>query len=72
MMREVCTVGTARGLASLSGTYGKTGTAEVGDGAAHGWFVGYRDDVAFAVLLPHADSSGPAVNVAGTFLRAIG
>jgi beta-lactamase class D len=72
MMREVCTVGTARGLASLSGTYGKTGTAEVGDGAAHGWFVGYRNDVAFAVLLPHADSSGPAVNVAGTFLRAIG
>jgi len=72
MMREVCTVGTARGLAALSGTYGKTGTAEVGDGPAHGWFVGYRNDVAFAVLLPHADSSGPAVNVAGTFLRAIG
>jgi len=72
MMREVCTTGTARGLASLPNTFGKTGTAEVDTGAAHGWFVGYRDDVAFAVLLPHANSSGPAVDVAGTFLRAIG
>ncbi|GAA3440329.1 penicillin-binding transpeptidase domain-containing protein [Kutzneria kofuensis] len=73
MMHEVCTpVGTAHALASLPNTFGKTGTAEVGDGPAHGWFVGYRNDVAFAVLLPHADSSGPAVNVAGTFLRAIG
>ena len=73
MMHEVCTpVGTAHALASLPNTFGKTGTAEVGDGAAHGWFVGYRNDVAFAVLLPHADSSGPAVNVADTFLRAIG
>jgi beta-lactamase class D len=72
MMREVCTVGTARSLASLPNTFGKTGTAEAGDGPAHGWFVGYRNDVAFAVLLPHADSSGPAVDVAGTFLRAIG
>ena len=72
MMREVCTSGTARSLASLPNTFGKTGTAEVGDGPAHGWFVGYRNDVAFAVLLPHADSSGPAVTVAGEFLRAIG
>jgi len=72
MMREVCTTGTARSLASLPNTFGKTGTAEVDNGAAHGWFVGYHDDVAFAVLLPHADSSGPAVDVAGTFLRAIG
>ncbi|MEV6612104.1 penicillin-binding transpeptidase domain-containing protein [Kutzneria sp. NPDC051319] len=72
MMREVCTSGTARALAPLAGTYGKTGTAEVGDGPAHGWFVGYRNDVAFAVLLPHADSSAPAVTLAGSFLRAIG
>lgn len=72
MMREVCTAGTARALAGLPGTYGKTGTAEVGDGPAHGWFVGFRNDVAFAVLLPHSNSSGPAVDVAGTFLRAIG
>jgi cell division protein FtsI/penicillin-binding protein 2 len=72
MMREVCTTGTARGLASLPNTYGKTGTAEVDTGAAHGWFVGYRGDVAFTVLLPHANSSGPAVDVAGAFLRAIG
>jgi hypothetical protein len=72
MMREVVTSGTARSLASLPDTFGKTGTAEVGDGPAHGWFVGYHGDVAFAVLLPHADESGPAVNVAGAFLRAIG
>jgi cell division protein FtsI/penicillin-binding protein 2 len=73
MMHEVCTpVGTARALASLPNTFGKTGTAEVGDGPAHGWFVGYRNDVALAVLLPHSTESGPAVTVAGQFLRAIG
>ena len=59
MMREVCTSGTARSLASLPNTYGKTGTAEVGDGPAHGWFVGYHDDIAFAVLLPHAERVRP-------------
>lgn len=41
---------------------GKTGTAEVGNGDAHGWFVGYapyhQPQVAIAVLLEHGGSAG--------------
>jgi hypothetical protein len=33
--------------------------------------VGYRGDLAFAVLLVGAGSSSPAVVVAGNFLRAV-
>ncbi|WP_199740407.1 penicillin-binding transpeptidase domain-containing protein [Saccharopolyspora rhizosphaerae] len=72
MMREVVTGGTARGLAGAGEVHGKTGTAQYGDGKrAHGWFVGYRDDVAFAVLLTDAGASGPAVDVAKKFLDGI-
>lgn len=69
MMREVVTSGTATALAKF-GASGKTGTAETenqGDNA-HGWFVGYRGDVAFAVLVEDGKSSGVAVNVAAAFL----
>ncbi|MFB9569409.1 penicillin-binding transpeptidase domain-containing protein [Saccharopolyspora hordei] len=72
MMREVVTEGTARGLVSSGEVRGKTGTAQFGDGThAHGWFVGYRDDVAFAVLVTDAGSSGPAVDTARRFLQGI-
>lgn len=72
MMREVVAYGTARRIADIPGVAGKTGTAQYGDGVrSHGWFVGYRGDLAFAVLLLGADSSTPAVDVAGTFLRAL-
>ena len=37
-------------------------------GADHGWFVGYRGDLAFAVLLPGAGSSTPAVQATARFL----
>jgi cell division protein FtsI/penicillin-binding protein 2 len=80
MMREVVASGTASQLSDISGLIGKTGTAEFGSGAsvgsgsggAHGWFIGARGDVAFAVFVDDAGSSGPAVEAAGRFIRAIG
>ncbi|KAA2252974.1 penicillin-binding protein [Solihabitans fulvus] len=72
MMREVVTSGTAQGLAGLGAVYGKTGTAENPQGADHGWFVGYRGDLAFAVLVVGGGSSKVAVTVAASFLGASG
>ncbi|ANI41498.1 penicillin-binding protein [Mycolicibacterium vaccae 95051] len=76
MMRETITGGTASQLQDIPGLLGKTGTAEyvhAQDGAvrAHGWFVGIRGDLALAVFVSDADSSGPAVEAAGRFLRAV-
>ena len=71
MMRAVVTEGTATLLRGSGEVLGKTGTAEFGgDGHAHGWFVGYRGDVAFAVLVVDGGSSEPAVAVAERFLAA--
>jgi cell division protein FtsI/penicillin-binding protein 2 len=73
MMRAVVTEGTATQLAGLGEVFGKTGTAEfTNEGRSHGWFVGYRGDVAFAVLVVDAGSSTPAVEVAARFLSTIG
>jgi hypothetical protein len=73
MMREVVTVGRANALAKYGAVAGKTGTAQFGDGThSHGWFAGYRGDIAFAVLVEDAGSAAPAVDVAGKFLAAIG
>lgn len=69
MMRETVTGGTATALQDISGLEGKTGTAEFGDDPAHGWFVGIRGDLAFAVFVAGGDSSVPAVQAAGRFLR---
>jgi cell division protein FtsI/penicillin-binding protein 2 len=73
MMRAVVTEGTATALNGLGEVRGKTGTAEfTNDGArAHGWFVGYRGDLALAVLVVDAGSSEPAVAAAGRFLAAV-
>jgi len=71
MMRQVVTDGTATALRGSGEVFGKTGTAEFSQGGqnrAHGWFVGYRGDVAFAVLAVDAGSSGPAVGIAQRFL----
>ncbi len=69
MMRETVTGGTATSLQDIPGLLGKTGTAETEGGPAHGWFVGIKGDLAFAVFIAGADSSSPTVQVAGTFLR---
>ena len=75
MMRAVVTSGTAAGVGFPAGVYGKTGTAQYGNGPnppSHGWFIGYRGDVAFAVLVEGggtgADSAGP---IANAFLRGL-
>lgn len=72
MMREVVTQGTAQALVGQGELHGKTGTAEYSPTAAHGWFVGYRGDLAFATLVVDAGSSGPALDVSGRFLSALG
>lgn len=64
--------GTATAANSVPGLAGKTGTAEVGSGPAHGWFVGFTGDIAVAVLIEGADSSGPAVEMAADFLGGVG
>lgn len=72
MMRAVVTSGTGRAAASAGNVFGKTGTAQFGDGSeATGWFVGYRDKVAFAVVLENSNDSGPAVTLAAKFLKAL-
>lgn len=69
MMREVVTAGTARQLAGFPGLAGKTGTAEAGGGTEHGWFVGYQNNVAFAVFVENAGSSQSALNATAAFLK---
>jgi hypothetical protein len=72
MMREVVTAGTAQALAGRGAVFGKTGTAQFGDGVhSHGWFTGYRGDVAFAVFVDGGESSKPAVAIANAFLGAV-
>lgn len=69
MMREVVTAGTAKQLAGIPNLAGKTGTAEAGGGTAHGWFVGYQGNVAFAVFVENAGSSQSALNATAAFLK---
>ena len=72
MMRETITSGTATQLQDIPGMLGKTGTAEYIDNThAHGWFVGVDGDLALAVFISDAGSSGPAVDAAGRFLRTL-
>jgi hypothetical protein len=75
MMRAVVTSGTAAGVGFPPGVYGKTGTAEYGSGRnppSHAWFIGYRGNLAFAVLVEGggvgADASAP---IANAFLRRV-
>ncbi|MFI7676585.1 penicillin-binding transpeptidase domain-containing protein [Actinophytocola sp. NPDC049390] len=70
MMREMVRI--TPSLRVFPDLHGKTGTAQYGDGThAHGWFVGYRGDLAFAVLLTGAEKSSKAVVAATRFLSGL-
>ncbi|MGW0228717.1 penicillin-binding transpeptidase domain-containing protein [Actinopolymorpha singaporensis] len=76
LMRAVVATGSARQL-DLPGpdVYAKTGTAEYGSDdppRTHAWMIGYRGDIAFAVLVEDGGAGGKdAGPVARTFLRGI-
>lgn len=76
LMPAVVTDGTAHNVRFPGGTAGKTGTAEYGSGKeppAHSWFVGYRGDLAFAVIVEGGGAgSAVAAPVAARFLSALG
>jgi cell division protein FtsI/penicillin-binding protein 2 len=75
-MAGVVQNGTAAGAGLPPGTYGKTGTAEFGNDdppQTHAWFVGFRGDVAFAVVVDGGGVGGAvAAPVAARFLRLLG
>ena len=71
MMRAVITEGTAKDVGFQGEVFGKTGTAEYGTAEdadeddelpSHAWMVGYKGDVAFAVVV---DGGGGGSAVAG-------
>jgi hypothetical protein len=74
MMAAVVTGGTAAKAGLPKGTAGKTGTAEFGTGPkldSHAWFIGYRGDLAFAVVVEGGGGGGKvAAPIAAKFLRA--
>ncbi|NYI94007.1 hypothetical protein HNR12_000284 [Streptomonospora nanhaiensis] len=78
MMRAVVTQGTAEDVGFTGEVHGKSGTAEYGTAEegeelpAHGWFVGYEGDIAFAVVVEDGESgSGAAAPLAKKFLDAL-
>lgn len=75
LMPAVVTDGTAHAVRFPPGTAGKTGTAEYGSGKeppAHSWFIGYRDDLAFAIIVEGAGAgSAVAAPIASRFLTAL-
>jgi cell division protein FtsI/penicillin-binding protein 2 len=76
MMAQVVTNGTASGTGLPAGTYAKTGTAEYGTGTPQptdAWLVGYRGDVAFAMVLQGTGNGGPTDGpIVARFLDALG
>jgi cell division protein FtsI/penicillin-binding protein 2 len=75
LMPAVVSEGTASGVGFPAGTAGKTGTAEFGEGKnppTHAWFIGYRKDVAFAVIVEDGGTGAEAAApIAATFLRSL-
>ncbi|HEY7046343.1 MAG TPA: penicillin-binding transpeptidase domain-containing protein [Jatrophihabitantaceae bacterium] len=75
MMRATVTSGRATDLNDLPGQVaGKTGTAEYDNSVpprSHGWFAGYRGDLAFAVFVYDGQTSKVAVAITRRFLAAV-
>ncbi|GGV14312.1 penicillin-binding protein [Actinomadura cremea] len=75
LMPAVVSEGTASGVDFPAGTAGKTGTAEYGSGKnppAHAWFIGYREDVAFAVVVEGGgEGAQAAAPIAAKFLKGL-
>ena len=76
LMRLVVTNGTATAaLGPVPGVFGKTGTAEFGNAnppATRAWFVGWKGNVAFAVLVEEGTSGASvAAPIAKTFLTRL-
>jgi cell division protein FtsI/penicillin-binding protein 2 len=77
MMLSVVQSGTAAGQGLPSGTYAKTGTAEVGSAnnlKIDAWLVGFKGNIAFAALVIDAPGNGgPTCGpIVAKFLDAIG
>ncbi|WP_406318437.1 penicillin-binding transpeptidase domain-containing protein [Streptosporangium sp. NBC_01639] len=75
LMPAVVVEGTASTVSFPPGTAGKTGTAEFGSGKeppSHSWFIGYRGDLAFSVIV-EGGGAGAAVAapVASRFLAGL-
>jgi cell division protein FtsI/penicillin-binding protein 2 len=75
LMRQVVTEGTAAPARLPGRVGGKTGTAEFGTGdplPTHAWFIGFRGDLAFAVVVEDGGVGGRvAAPVAARFLRGL-
>jgi cell division protein FtsI/penicillin-binding protein 2 len=76
LMRAVVTQGTAAPAKLPGPVSGKTGTAEFGSGSplpTHAWFIGFRGDLAFAVVVEGGGVGGRvAAPIAARFLAALG
>lgn len=76
MMRAVVTGGTGTSVAAAGGDIsGKTGSAEFGNDdppQTHAWFIGYREGLAFAVLVEGGGAGGAvAAPIAADFLARV-
>ena len=75
LMRQVVTQGTAAQAGLPAGVAGKTGTAEFGTGdplPTHAWFIGFRGDLAFAVIVEDGGVGGRvAAPAAARVLRGL-
>src|SRR5699024_11661501 len=71
IMRTAVTEGSAAALRDVDGLAGVAGTSESAGRPGHGWFLGMRDGMAFAVFIQNADSAAPATDMAGAFLHAV-
>ncbi|GAA0948701.1 hypothetical protein GCM10009560_66230 [Nonomuraea longicatena] len=75
LMPAVVSEGTAQAVSFPARTAGKTGTAEYGSGKeppSHSWFIGYRGDLAFSVIVEGGgDGSAVAAPIAARFLETL-